>query len=795
MASILPGYEYDIFISYRQKDNRHDGWVTEFVDNLKGELESTFKEEISVYFDINPHDGLLETHDVNASLKEKLKCLIFIPIISQTYCDPKSFAWQHEFCAFNKIAKEDRFGRDIRLSSGNVSSRILPVKIHDLDAEDKTLLENELGGVLRAIEFIYKESGVNRPLNPEDDEKKNLNGTKYRNQINKTANAIKDIINAQKTYNQQDTETSKERTQPFPVAPKKLKSKVIAASCITLAMIVSGYFFISRLFKPSEQLEKSIAVLPFRNDSPSDSNIYFINGIMEEVLNDLQKIKDLRVISRTSVEQYRNTIKPVPEIAKELGVNYIVEGSGQKYGNTFSLRVQLITAIKENHLWSESFEQEIKEVNDICTVQRKIAQSIVEKLKAVVTPQEEDLIRQNPTNNTLAYDYYLKGRQYNADLKFDYAIDMFSKAIEQDSEFGLAYLKRAAVYSRIYFTKGKEFNYSVDWKGYDKLAKTDLEKALKINPDLPEVKYEQAELLYRLDRKYDKALDLLNDMKTQMPNNPLIYGLSSAILRRQGKWREALEDHEKRIQMDPLNAGGYIETGHTYQLLRRYPEALEFYDKSLSLDRNSENISSIYQTILLWKGDLPEALKASKLNIKDIELSTVNYFYYNRQYDQYLSTANKYEDQFDYIPRTLRLAQAYFLNANIPLSRKYADSAIAELNLNIKESPEDDRYYAALGYACAYKGEFAKAIENGQKAVKLKPLKLDAWQGFKKETDLAKIYVLAGEYDKAMDKLEYLLTIPGDLSVPLLKIDPAYDKLRDLPRFQRILETEYKTNY
>ena len=130
-----PRLRIRIFISYRQKDNKGDRWVSEFVEALKTELEWTFKEDVSVYFDINPHDGLLETHDVNASLKEKLKCLIFIPIISQTYCDSKSFAWQYEFCAFNNLAKEDQFGRDIRLAGGNVTSRILPVKIHDLDGQ------------------------------------------------------------------------------------------------------------------------------------------------------------------------------------------------------------------------------------------------------------------------------------------------------------------------------------------------------------------------------------------------------------------------------------------------------------------------------------------------------------------------------------------------------------------------------------------------------------------------------------------------------------------------------------
>jgi hypothetical protein len=174
MSSINPGYEYDIFISYRQKDNEYDGWVTEFVNNLKRELHATFKEDISIYFDANPIDGLLETHIVDESLVKKLKCLILIPVISQTYCDPQSFAWQHEFCTFNKLAKEDQFGRDIKLAGGNVASRILPIKIHDLDAEDKGLLESELGGALRSIEFIYKASGVNRPLKPNDERMKIL---------------------------------------------------------------------------------------------------------------------------------------------------------------------------------------------------------------------------------------------------------------------------------------------------------------------------------------------------------------------------------------------------------------------------------------------------------------------------------------------------------------------------------------------------------------------------------------------------------------------------------------------
>jgi hypothetical protein len=215
MASLIPGYEYDIFISYRQKDNKYDGWVTEFADNLKRELEATFKEEITVYFDMNPHDGLLETHDVDESLKEKLRCLIFIPVISHTYCDPRSFAWEHEFKAFIEGTVKDQFGLKIKLPNGNVANRVLPVRIHDLDAEDIKLCESSLGGPMRGIEFIYKSPGVNRPLRFREDKlQENINKTIYRDQINKVANSVKEILSGIRTG---EDLTEKEQTlRPMP---------------------------------------------------------------------------------------------------------------------------------------------------------------------------------------------------------------------------------------------------------------------------------------------------------------------------------------------------------------------------------------------------------------------------------------------------------------------------------------------------------------------------------------------------------------------------------------------------
>lgn len=202
MPSILSDYQYDIFISYRHNDNAYDGWVTEFVEKLRRELVATVKDKLTIYFDENPEDGLLESHHVDHTISSKIKALIFIPIVSQTYCDTKSFAWNNEFLLFSKAAIEDRFGREITLPNGNVTSRILPIRIHEIDKEDVGLLENVLQGVLRSIDFIYHAQGVNRPLRPKDDDlQDNTNNTIYRNQINKVANAIKDMISGLKAQN------------------------------------------------------------------------------------------------------------------------------------------------------------------------------------------------------------------------------------------------------------------------------------------------------------------------------------------------------------------------------------------------------------------------------------------------------------------------------------------------------------------------------------------------------------------------------------------------------------------
>jgi len=270
MPSIIPGFEYDIFISYRQKDNKGDKWVSEFVNALKTELESTLKDDLSIYFDENQHDGLLETHDVNASLKDKLRCLIFIPVISRTYCDPRSFAWTHEFTAFVEEATHDRYGLKIKLPNGNVANRVLPVRIHDINPSDLKICEETLGGMLRPIDFIYRSQGVNRPLRiNEDHPHDNLSKIYYRDQINKTANAIDEIIHSLKSFQLPESSEIQGKDEPvnlddpklfegITLPPKKLSYQNLKKYIYTLLVLapvlalVLGWHGLTRLAGPGK---------------------------------------------------------------------------------------------------------------------------------------------------------------------------------------------------------------------------------------------------------------------------------------------------------------------------------------------------------------------------------------------------------------------------------------------------------------------------------------------------------------------------------------------------------------
>jgi TolB-like protein len=456
---------------------------------------------------------------VDASLKEKLKCLIFIPVLSRTYCDPKSFAWVNEFMAFVKQASSDQYGLKVKLPKGNIASRVLPVTIHELDSDDTSLCESVLGGSLRGIEFIYKEPGVNRPLTPEDDPKINLNKTRYRNQINKVALAIKEIITAIKKPGQSVEST-----------PKAGKAATLAESVV--------------------EYEKSIAILPFINDSPDQENTYFINGVMEEILNNLQKIKDLRVISRTSVEQYRGQSKPISEIAEELGVNYIIEGSGQKYGSSFRLRTQLIEAERETHLWGESFQQKITEVEDIFNIQIKIAESIAAELEAVISPEERRLIEKIPVADIEVYDEYLKARSYWADFTKESlykAVEYLNRAIEKNPNWAPLYAGLAEVWIWIQQAGWEQASVA------GPIIFQNLNKAMELDPDLAEVHYQCAVSAQLVEWDWGKSEKEFLKALAINPNNSLSRLMYAQLLLILNRPDESMAQRELAISLDPLN--------------------------------------------------------------------------------------------------------------------------------------------------------------------------------------------------------------------------------------------------
>jgi len=547
MSSIIEGYNYDIYISYRRKDNKHDGWVTEFVDNLNGELESTFKEEISVYFDINPHDGLLETHDVDASLKDKLKCLVFIPIISRTYCDPKSFAWEFELKAFVEQASRDQFGLRVKLPNGNVANRVLPVRIHDLDNDDIRLCESVLAGVLRGVEFIYKEPGVNKPLNPDDDEKKNLNKTKYRIQVNKTANAIKEIILGMKT---DSTKSATERKE-----------------------------VLSKIDIPLTQ-KKSIAVLPFVNMSPDKDQDYFCDGIAEEIINALVHVESFKVIARTSAFSFKGLQVDIREIGRILDVETVLEGSIRKDGNRLRITAQLINIADGSHIWSERYDCNMK---DVFSIQDEISLAILNNLKVKLLGETKAMITKRHSENLEAYNLYLKGTycwQMMTIEGYKKASEYFEQALQKDQDYALAYVGFATVKiaSTAYgdVPSDEAFPKAIEY----------VNKALKIDNTLDGAYSALGVINTFYYWNWKEAEQNFKHALQINPNSSLIHIYYSFLLTCTGRHKEAISEAKRAQELDPLSYFINTFTGVAFAFDGQFDRAIKEYQMTLAINPN-----------------------------------------------------------------------------------------------------------------------------------------------------------------------------------------------------------------
>ena len=620
MPSVLTGFEYDIFISYRHNDNR-SGWVTEFVKSLQEELGATIKDSVSVYFDTNPHDGLLETHDVDDSLKEKLKCIIFIPIISQTYCDPKGFAWRNEFLVFKKLANEDQFGLKIKLQNGNTTSRILPIKIHDLDAEDKLTIENEIGGVLRAIEFIFKSAGVNRPLLAhEDHPQDNLNKTFYRDQVNKVANAIKEIISTLKNpVSQPVRKTNAE--QLTTKSPRNKKSLIVVLVSVLL-LGAAGYFLYPRQF-PSTKVEEvaldnSIAVLPFVNMSNDPEQEYFSDGITEQIITNLAHINSLKVIARTSTMKYKKTNKSISEIGKELNVTHVLEGSIRKSGDRIRVTAQLISVKDETHLWAQDYDRGLA---DIFMVQDEVSMAIANSLERKLTPREYESIKSERSSNVESYQHYLKGvyihneLYYIKRLKEDFinSENELKTAIQLDSGYALAYAALADLYDTYYNFSTTSLEERLK---FEALRNQFSDTAMKLNPNNPYVISVKAYSFSHKQNKTDADVDSVFKYQRRAlalaPNDVFVCDALSVDYSGQGLYYQAIQLRERTINLDPTYGNYYSLLGALYLNLGEYQKAEGSLQKAILLQQDDVSGLISWVRLKLQMGDIAEAERTIK---------------------------------------------------------------------------------------------------------------------------------------------------------------------------------------
>ncbi len=434
---------------------------------------------------------------------------------------------------------------------------------------------------------------------------------------------------------------------------KRVPVKSLVLAVILIGVVLFSYWLLSE--SNQEPLEKSIAVLPFKNDSNDSSNVYIINGLMEAILNHLQKIEDVRVVSRTSVEKYRKGRSTISEIAEELDVNYIVEGSGQKIGDQILLTVQLIEAPRDKHMWSEQYS---KEGTDIFQLQTDVAKNIAEQIEVIISPEEEERMDKIPTENLVAYDYYLKGLEYTREKTAEAlypAIENFEKAIEEDEEFAHAHAYIAICYYYLdIFQINKQFSEKIN---------TYADKALLLDAELPESMIAKA-LFYMQDKQYELAVKFLEKVLEYNPNSGWISNFladiyTSHLPNTQKYLEHALRASKLVIGEDSITASyTYLHLSNALVQTGFLKEAEQNIKKSLAY--NPENLYSeyVYAYIMLAQNNNFEQAKQLILNALDKDTTRLDIIqevakmcYFLEQYDESM----KYYDKFIAIKKAANL--------------------------------------------------------------------------------------------------------------------------------------------
>jgi TolB-like protein/Flp pilus assembly protein TadD len=569
-----------------------------------------------------------------------------------------------------------------------------------------------------------------------------------------------------------------------------------------LVSALAGFFLLPRA---DAKMEKSVAVLPFENFSDKPENAYFADGIQDDILTNLSKIGDLKVISRTSVMAYRGKQKSVRQIGKELGVGAILEGSVRREANRVRVNVQLINAQNDEHIWAEDYDRDL---TDVFAIQTDLAQKIAHELQAQLSPSEKAGMIRKPTENGEAYLAFVQAHDLQSAAledraKSNQAVQLYQRAIQLDPNFALAIANLSITHSWIF--------HNFDPKDEQRiLAAKYAERAIQLAPEMPEAHLAQGFVLYYGERDYKGALQEFAIAQRGLPNDSQIYLVIGAIQRRQGEWEQSTANLEKAVSLNPNDTWPLQNLFFNYQMERKFEAANRVVDRALAINPRSFSFWAFKATLAFAeRGDLTVAEKSLQRLDQEIASGQMKELDPETRADVALGKgglflcrgeAQKAVETLRQVPPEVFAAKpSGFVEALLLEGSAYqklgqtveAQSALMRAKdlaeSAVREAPNEASRHSHLARVLARLGEKEAAIMEAKRATELLPVSLDAFEGPRLVEGLAEVYALTGERAQAIELLDGLLSRPSDLTVPILKFDPRWESLLADPAFEQLL--------
>src|SRR2546430_3957353 len=578
------------------------------------------------------------------------------------------------------------------------------------------------------------------------------------------------------------------------------RTALLFAGASLVVLAAAGFFLLPRA--SARKIEKSIAVLPFQSLSDEKENAYFADGMQDDILTNLSKIGELKVISRMSVMSYRgDAVRNAREIGKALGVATLLEGSVRRIGNRVRVNVQLINADNDEHIWAEDYDRDL---TDVFAIQTDLAQKISAILQAKLSPNEKARLDRRPTQDPNAYLLFIQGHDYanRPDMFSDTSLKaerLFEQATKLDPNFAAAFAGLSMVESWMYHS-------------FDPLpvrrekARDAANEALRLQPDLPEAHLALGFSYYYGDRDYERALAEFEIAKRGLPNEAQAYMAIGAIQRRQGRWAESTANLEKAAELDPKNGSVLLNLAYNYMATRNFEAADKTFDRGIKAAPESFGSRALKGELAIrWKGDISVAEKELASVPPGIDpeglvtLGRAGVLTLQRKFKEALQVIQQFRGETLIVragascpTASLEGTLYLYLGDKVKAQAAFERARIIAERL-VRESPDDAARHGQLGLILAGLGQKDAAIAEGKRAVELLPESRDAFDGPEVTAVLAQIYAWTGEHDQAFGLLDHLLVVPNGITVPGLKLDPIWDPLRKDPRFQALID-KYSAN-